>query len=116
LAQAPQLGQPLANYGAPTSYLLSIDDNTNWTGSVVGTYIDIPAIGYRTLADSVINNKELLVQNPYTINGIVSGFENEGYTASFNYVEDANNLKTALTGSFAKIRIGDLTTFVGECG
>jgi len=114
LAQAPQLGQPLANYGAPTSYLLSIDDNTNWTGSVVGTYIDIPAIGYRTLADSVINNKELLVQNPYTINGIVSGFENEGYTASFNYVEDANNLKTALTGSFAKIRIGDLTTFVGD--
>jgi hypothetical protein len=114
LAQAPQLGQPLANYGAPTSYLLSIDDNTNWTGSVVGTYIDIPAIGYRTLADSVINNKELLVQNPYTINGIVSGFENEGYTASFNYVENANNLKTALTGSFAKIRIGDLTTFVGD--
>ena len=114
IAQSPRLDQSLAGYSAPTSYLLKINDNTNWTGSVVGTYIDIPSLGYTTLADSVINNKELLVQNPYTVNGLVDNFSNVGYTASFNYVEGVNNLKTALTGSFAKILLTDLTTFVGD--
>ena len=114
IAQAPRLDQPLAGYSAPTSYLLKINDNTNWTGSVVGTYINIPSLGYTTLADSVINNKELLVKNPYTVDGLVDNFTNVGYTASFNYVEGVNNLKTALTGSFAKINLTDLTTFVGD--
>jgi hypothetical protein len=114
IAQSPRLEQQLAGYSAPTSYLLTINDNTNWTGSVVGTYIDIPSLGYTTLADGVINNKELLVQNPYTVNGLVDNFANVGYTASFNYVEGVNNLKTALTGSFAKILLTDLTTFVGD--
>jgi hypothetical protein len=114
IAQSPRLDQPLAGYSAPTSYLLKINDNTNWTGSVVGTYINIPSLGYTTLADSVINNKELLVQNPYTLNGLVDNFANVGYTASFNYVEGVNNLKTALTGSFAKIQLTELTTFVGD--
>ena len=114
IAQAPRLEQQLAGYSAPTSYLLTINDNTNWTGSVIGTYINIPSLGYTTLADGVINNKELLVQNPYTVNGLVDNFANVGYTASFNYVEGVNNLKTALTGSFAKILLTDLTTFVGD--
>jgi hypothetical protein len=114
IAQSPRLEQQLAGYSAPTSYLLTINDNTNWTGSVIGTYIDIPSLGYTTLADGVINNKELLVQNPYTLNGLVDNFANVGYTASFNYVEGVNNLKTALTGSFAKILLTDLTTFVGD--
>jgi len=114
IAQSPRLDQQLAGYSAPTSYLLTINDNTNWTGSVVGTYINIPSLGYTTLADGVINNKELLVQNPYIVNGLVDNFANVGYTASFNYVEGVNNLKTALTGSFAKILLTDLTTFVGD--
>jgi hypothetical protein len=114
IAQSPRLDQQLAGYSAPTSYLLTINDNTNWTGSVVGTYINMPSIGYTTLADGVINNKELLVQNPYTVNGLVDNFANVGYTASFNYVEGVNNLKTALTGSFAKIRLTELNTFVGD--
>jgi hypothetical protein len=114
IAQSPRLDQQLAGYSAPTSYLLTINDNSNWTGSVVGTYINMPSIGYTTLADGVINNKELLVQNPYTVNGLVDNFANVGYTASFNYVEGVNNLKTALTGSFAKIRLTELNTFVGD--
>ena len=114
IAQSPRIGEQLSGFNAPTTYLLSINDNTNWTGSVVGTTISIPSLGYSTLADSVITNKNLLVTNPYTLNNLVSNFSNAGYTASFNYVEGANNLKTALTGSFAKISISDLTTFVGD--
>lgn len=114
IAQFPREGEPLTQYSIPTSYLLEIQDSTNWTGSVVGTTISVPSLGYSTLADSVINSKDLLVVNPYTQNGLVANFSNEGYTASFNYVESANNLKTALTGSFAKISITDLKTFVGD--
>jgi len=114
IAQSPRLGEQLSGFTAPTTYLLSINGATNWTGSVVGTTISIPSLGYSTLADSVITNKNLLVTNPYTENGLVSNFSNAGYTASFNYTEGANNLKTALTGSFAKINISDLTTFVGD--
>jgi hypothetical protein len=114
IAQSPRIGEQLSGFTAPTTYLLSINGTTNWTGSVIGTTISIPSLGYSTLADSVITNKNLLVTNPYTQNGLVSNFSNAGYTASFNYTEGSNNLKTALTGSFAKINISDLTTFVGD--
>ena len=115
VAQAPRRGEQLAGYSAPTTYLLSIEDSTNWTGSIVGNTISVPTLGYSAVVDSVVNNKDLLVRNPYTINGLVENFLDEGYTASFNYVEGVNNLKTALTGSFAKIVLSDLTTFVGDC-
>ncbi len=114
IAQFPQVGTSITNFTPPTTYLLSIEDNTNWTGSIAGTTIRVPSLGYSTLVDSVVNNKDLLVVNPYTQNGLVSNFTDEGYTASFNYVEGVNNLKTALTGSFAKIVLSDLTTFIGD--
>ncbi len=114
IAQFPKIGEYLFNYTLPATYVLRIEDSTNWTGSVVGTQIFAPTLGYNFNVDSVLNNKEVLVSNPYTENSLVSNFENEGYTASFNYVEGVNNLKTALTGSFAKIVLTDLTTFIGD--
>jgi hypothetical protein len=118
-AQAPRLGESINDYNAPTTYLLEIEDSTNWTGSIVGNSINVPALGYNAVVDSVINNKQVLVRNPYTEasslgSSIVANFLDEGYTASFNYIEGVNNLKTALTGSFAKIVLSDLTTFVGD--
>ena len=111
---SPQNGQLLTNYTLPTLYKLKINDNTNWTGSVVGTYLNLPNLNYTPLVDSVINNKEILVSTPYAEGGAVSPFVNQAYTASFNYLEGATNLATALTGSFAKINLSDLTTFVGD--
>jgi hypothetical protein len=117
----PQEGQPLANYKLPTFYKLTIDDDSNWTGSIVGSIINIPTLGYSTQVDSVINNKELLVKTPYTsqylgsaYGDIVQNFVSEGYTSSFNYYEGIGLTASALTGSFAKINISDLTTFVGD--
>jgi hypothetical protein len=66
------------------------------------------------LADNLVNDRNLTISTPYTVNGIVTDFIGQGYTASFNYTEGVDNLKTALTGSFAKITIADLTTFVGD--
>ena len=121
-AITPPNGQPLANYKLPTFYKLTIDDDTNWTGSIVGTVINVPTLGYSAQVDSVINNKELLVKTPYVsqylgsaYGDIVQNFVSEGYTASFSYFEGIGLTASALTGSFAKINISDLTTFVGDC-
>jgi hypothetical protein len=113
-AQVPEQGQRLSEYSLPTNYLLQINDGGAWTGSVVGTTIELTDLGLFTLADDVISKTDLTVTTPYTINGTVQDFSNQRYTASFNYVEGLDNLKTALTGSFAKILISDLDTFVGD--
>jgi hypothetical protein len=114
-AQVPTSGTKLAGYTLPTSYLLQINDgNSAWTGSVAGTNIELTDLGVSLTADDIINNRDLTVSTPYTLNGIVQDFTNQRYTASFNYLEGLDNLKTALTGSFAKITLADLTTFIGD--
>ena len=113
-AQSPREGETLTNYTLPTSYLLTTTDNTFWTGSVIGTNIQFTDLGVSLQADNLVNDRNLTISTPYTVNGIVTDFIGQGYTASFNYTEGVDNLKTALTGSFAKITIGDLNTFVGD--
>ena len=113
-ALAPNLGQTLLSYTAPASYLLTTTGNTFWTGSVVGTYLTFPSLTYTPLVTSIINSRQVVVQTPYTENGLVTALENVPYNAVFDYVEGVDNVKTALTGSFAKINLTDLTTFVGD--
>ena len=122
-AQTPGQGQRLSEYSLPTNYLLQINDGGAWTGSVVGTTIELTDLGLFTVADDVISKTDLTVKTPYTLiddprgsafNGTVQDFSNQRYTASFNYVEGIDQLKTALTGSFGKITISDLETFVGD--
>jgi hypothetical protein len=110
----PTEGQSLAGYTLPTLYKLKIEDTSAWTGSVAGTYLELFDLGYSPLAKELINKKELIVSTPYTENGLVASFVNQAYTASFNYLEGINLTASALTGSFAKINISDLTTFTGD--
>jgi len=113
---APSVSASLANYTSPASYLLTTTDDTFWTASVVGTYLTFDDTSYNPLVSSIINTREIIVQPPYTnSNGLVVNLSEIGYTASFNYSEGVDNLKTALTGSFAKITLADLTTFIGDC-
>jgi hypothetical protein len=115
---APLENQPLSEYSLPTSYLLTITDNgvyNAWSSSVVGNTISVPSLGYTTTADDIINKTQLVVTNPYTdSNGLVQPFVSAPYTTTFNYLEGVNDLATALTGSFAKISLTDLTSFVGD--
>ena len=118
-SQTPVAGQSLLNYTSPTSYLLTTVGDTFWTASVVDTYLEFPNLSYRPLVTEIINDRQIIVQPPYYDEAqgsiaIVENFTNQGFTASFNYTEGVDNLKTALTGSFAKINITDLTTFVGD--
>ena len=110
----PSLGSRLSDYTLPTFYRLQLADTTNWTGSIINQRISIPELNYNPLITQVVTNKEVITSEPYTVNGLVESFDNIGYTASFQHLEGTSNLKTALTGSFAKITISDLTTFVGD--
>ena len=112
----PPISSSITNYTNPTSYLLTTTDDTFWTASIVGTNLTFDDITYSPLVDSIVNSREIIVSNPYIhTTGLVGSLNEIGYTASFNYIEGVDNLKTALTGSFAKIELTDLTTFVGDC-
>jgi hypothetical protein len=118
------LGQPLVptentlitNFNSPTSYRIKIP-NTNmswWTGSMVDSNITFPTLNYTSTVESVVSDKELVVVQPYTEDNVVKSFTAEPYNISFRHIEGVTNIATALTGSYAKININDLTTFVGD--
>jgi hypothetical protein len=118
------IGQPLlpsensyiTEFKSPTSYRIKIP-TTNmswWTGSMVGNEINFPNLGYTATIASVTNDKEIVVTQPYTEDNVVKSFTAETYNTSFKYLEGVSNIATALTGSFARIYLGDLTTFTGD--
>lgn len=117
-------GQPLVpvenftlnNFNGPTSYRIKIPNtnNTWWTGSLVGNTITFPNLDYTATVEAVVNSKEIIVNEPYTENGIVKPFTSETYNTSFRHLEGVTNIATALTGSFARIALTDLTTFTGD--
>jgi hypothetical protein len=110
----PTEATSISDFKLPTSYKLTTIDNTTWTGSMVGSNIELTDLGFTAVISDVINKNELLVTQPYTQNGLVASFASQRYTSSFNYLEGVSNIATALTGSFAKIQLTDLTTFVGD--
>ena len=115
IAQTPGAGERITNFTLPTNYLLQINNsNSAWTGSVAGSTITLPNLNFSSVVDDVISNKEITINTPYSENGIVKDVFNQPYSVTFNYVEGIDNLKTALTGSFAKITLSELTTFIGD--
>jgi hypothetical protein len=104
----------LKNWIAGTLYQLSIQDGSRWTASVDGNQINIPSLDYSTNVMEVINNTTVFVDIPYTENGVVKSFSNQNYETQFEYVEGQTITESALTGSFAKIDITNLKTFVGD--
>lgn len=111
---APGENAKLSEFSLPSTYLLRIKDNSAWTGSIVGSPLTIGELGYSTIVDEVLNKTDIIVTTPYTEGGLVKSFDTGVYTSSFDYLEGLDNLKTALTGSFAKITLTDLTSFVGD--
>ena len=110
----PGEGVRLSTFTLPSSYLLDINDNTNWSGSIINGTITMPNLGIAFTPSNLVTNKQLIVSNPYSSNGLAASFSNQPYTASFTYLVEDTAIGTALSGSFAKINITDLTTFVGD--
>ena len=110
----PTQGGNLSNFTLPTSYRLKVNSGNNWTGSIEGEVISFDNINYSPTINEVVNETELIVSPPYSQNNIVQSFTNEDYSLEFPYIEGVSDLATALTGSFAKISITDMKTFVGD--
>jgi hypothetical protein len=114
IPNTPLENQSLTNFTQPTSYRLEIVGDGAWTGSIVGNVIEFDNLGYFPTVTDIVNSKNIIVNPPYTINGIVKSFANQPYTSSFEYIEGIENNDSPLTGSFAKINITELKTFVGD--
>ena len=110
----PTENSKLTGFSLPTSYRLNIASGDNWTGSVVGQTITVDSLNYSSIIDDIVSDTEIIVTTPYSQNGIVKSFTNQNYSVTFNYLEGVSDLATALTGSFAKINITDMKTFVGD--
>jgi hypothetical protein len=114
VALQPSLGSNLSTWTAGTIYKLKITDGTNWTSSVDENTISIPSLGYSPVVREVLNNKEVLVDVPYSVNNIVQNFSPLPYQTTFEFLEGQTVSESTLTGSFARIQISNLKTFVGD--
>src|SRR6056300_178795 len=110
----PNAGSKLSSFSLPTSYRITTTDDSYWTGSVVGQTLNVSSLNYSPTITDVVSKTELVVDPPYAPNDVVSSFSEQNYSVDFVYVEGAGDLATALTGSFAKINITDMKTFVGD--
>lgn len=104
----------LSNFTLPTSYRLKASSGNGWTGSMDNQIVSFDNLNYSPRISEVVNENELIVTPPYTENNVVKSFSGEDYSITFNHTEAFGDLATALTGSFAKIRITDMKTFVGD--
>ena len=110
----PNAGTDLSNFTLPTNYRLKIKSGNKWTGSIDEEIITFDNIDYAPKIEEIVNENEIIVSPPYEENNIVNSFTNESYSLEFPYIENVADLATALTGSFAKISITDMKTFVGD--
>ena len=112
--QLPVGGTNLSTWRAGTFYKL-IKSSGSWDRDVDENTITIPSLNYSPTIIEVLNNREVLVNIPYSdSNNLVQPFVSQSF--SVTYQDFANEVLTdsALTGSFAKIDITQLKTFVGD--
>jgi hypothetical protein len=114
ISEIPIAGANLSRWTAGTLYKLKRVTGAGWTSSIDENTIELPDLGYSAKIIEVLNTDEVLVDVPYTINNIVTNFSESGYTSSFEYLDGQTFEESALTGSFAKIQISNLKTFVGD--
>jgi hypothetical protein len=110
----PNENTRLADFSLPTAYRLRVDSGNFWTGSIINQPLTFPGLTYNPIVTDIISKNEIIVSPPYTEGGIVKSFSNQNYSVDFTYLEGSIGLATALTGSFAKIAITDMKTFVGD--
>lgn len=114
LPLVPTENTDLTNFTLPTSYRLKVASGNSWTGSMENQIINFDNLNYSPTVDEVLNENEIIVSPPFSEENIVKSFTNEDYSITFTHLEGFNDLATALTGSFAKIKITDIKTFVGD--
>ena len=115
----PSAGQRLSEWRAGTNYLLQrtsgawdvdVDENTITITSGSSSNIVHTATIIEVLSDT-----DLIIDSPYVdSNGDVTNFSNFTGSVAYQDIENETIGETTITGSFAKIDITQLKTFVGD--
>ena len=115
----PPVGQTLSEWGAGTNYLLQrtsgtfdVDVDENVITITSGSSTNI--VHTATIVE-VLNDTDLIIDKPFVdSNGKVANFSS--FTGSVAYQDITNETigETSITGSFAKIDITQLKTFIGD--
>jgi len=113
IAQVPPSGTDIRDWRAGTSYKLA-KTSGSWDRDVDENNITITTPSFTGKVTEVLNDTEVLVDVPYTINNLVSNFTSGSYSITYSDFQNEVVGETALTGSFAKIDITQLKTFVGD--
>ena len=115
IAQLPNAGTNLSTYRGGTFYKL-IKSSGSWDVDVDENTIDVTVNGssYSPKIIEVLNDREVLVDIPYADNSIVGNFVSQSYSVTYTDFQNETIGESALTGSFAKIDITQLKTFVGD--
>jgi len=110
---APSEGENITTWRAGTSYGLR-KTSGSWDVDVDENIINISSLNYSPKIIEVLDSKQVLVDIPYTENNIVKNFESGSYSVTYTDFQNQVIGETSLTGSFAKIDISTLKTFVGD--
>ena len=109
----PSEGENITTWRAGTSYGLQ-KTSGSWDVDVDENIINISSLNYSPKIIEVLDSKQVLVNIPYTENNIVKNFESGSYSVTYTDFQNQVVGETSLTGSFAKIDISKLKTFVGD--
>jgi len=116
IPQLPSLNEDLSNWRAGTSYKL-IRSSGSWDRDVDENIITVSLDNGDTFSPKIIevlNDREVLVDVPYTQSNLVKSFVSQSYSISYSDFQNEIIGESSLTGSFAKINMTQLKTFVGD--
>jgi len=113
ISEIPPSGTDITTWRAGTNYKLKLTSGS-WDRDVDENTISVTSPTFSGKIIEVINDTEALVNVPYSLNNIVSNFTSGSYSITYSDFNNEIIGESALTGSFAKIDITQLKTFVGD--
>lgn len=114
--QIPSLNTDISSWRAGTNFKL-IRSSGSWDRDVDENIITVSlddGTTYTPRIIEVLNDREVLVDVPYTEDSLVKSFVSQSYSVTYTDFQNETIGETSLTGSFAKINMTQLKTFVGD--
>ena len=109
----PDVDSDISTWRAGTSYLLQRTSGS-WDSRVDENILTISSLNYSPRIIEVLDSTQVLVDRPYAPNNIVTNFTSGSFSVTYSDFNNQTIGETSLTGSFAKIDISQLKTFVGD--
>jgi hypothetical protein len=119
----PGFNTDIRDYKRPIRYRLTISGSNEfyrWNDGVVGNRIRIPDLDFSANVLEIVSEDEIIVDNAYTTGSLITQFTSSVShpivsRISYEYNDD-DTITTPVDDvlSYAKIYLGDLSTFVGD--